>query len=49
MKVEPKVAAPYEAVAVAFRAAMRESSLLIELGKRRSEAARISGAKGSRT
>lgn len=39
MKAGTKVTARYEAVADAFRAARRESSLLIELGRRRSKAA----------
>lgn len=39
MKAGTKVTARYEAVADAFRAARRESSLLIELGRRRIEAA----------
>lgn len=39
MKAGAKVTARYEAVADAFRAARRESSLLVELGRRRIEAA----------
>lgn len=39
MKAGTKVTARYEAVADAFRAARRESSLLVELGRRRIEAA----------
>lgn len=47
MKGETKVTARYEAVADAFRAARRESALLVELGKRRVEAAKAKAERSS--